>query len=219
MTKEDSLVIFSIHDEFQKIVGDVKDVRAVREMFEVKGSKTKRTVQVAFMQGGMARLEIRSDATEGKMKAMILHDGNNSWLLLPIIGKRRVKEEDFLLQPLRWVPWALVDERARVEGNENVNGRDCWLLRLGRRTGYAHLHLWIDKENFSAIRGRAVDYSGDTLSWRHEDYRSVFKNYTFPFQTDTYRNGEHISIAKILEMDVNPGLDSELFNLSTAKLK
>jgi len=219
MTKEDSLVIFSIHDEFEKLVSDVADIRAVREMLDVSKRKEKRTVQVAYVLGSMARLEIRSHATEGRMRAMILHDGSNSWLLLPILGKRRVKEEDFLLQPLRWVSWALVDERARVEGTESINGRECWKLRLGRRTGYAHLHLWIDQQDLSAIQGQSVDYNGDTLSWKHADYRTVFKDYTFPFQTDTYRNGEHISIAKILEMDVNTGLDPELFNLSTAKLK
>lgn len=167
--------------------------------------------------------------------AVQVYDGTNGWKVRPFLNRAEVEpystdeikkastQED-LDGPL--VDYASKGSKVELDGNEKVEGRDTYRLKITERNGQT-LHVWIDAQTFleAKIEGqpRRLDGTDHPVEVYYRDYRTV-DGLKIPFLMETRvlpvgKNAlnlrdtpvppEKIVISKIV---VNPKLDDKLFS-------
>lgn len=167
--------------------------------------------------------------------AVQVYDGTNGWKVRPFLNRAEVEpystdeikkastQED-LDGPL--VDYASKGSKVELDGNEKVEGRDTYRLKITERNGQTS-HVWIDAQTFleAKIEGqpRRLDGTDHPVEVYYGDYRTV-DGLKIPFLMETRvlpvgKNAlnlrdtpvppEKIVISKIV---VNPKLDDKLFS-------
>lgn len=167
--------------------------------------------------------------------AVQIYDGTNGWKLRPFLNRHEVepysKEELQIASNRGELDGPLVDYAAKgshveLDGNETVEGRGTYKLKVIEKTGHT-FHVWVDAETFleAKIEGRprTLDGTEHGVEVYYRDYRSV-DGLKIPFVLETRvlpagKNAlglrdtpvptEKIVIDKVV---VNPKFDEKLFS-------
>jgi hypothetical protein len=108
--------------------------------------------------------------------------------------------------------------RVELAGREQVDGIECYVLRVTLRDGYT-ISLYVDPKSWLITRRRDVrplhvdiDPTPTTIEWRASDFRKV-SGVFFPFATtDTdLITGKILETTRVNSLEVNPALDQSIF--------
>jgi len=170
--------------------------------------------------------------------AVQVYDGSNGWKLRPFLNRLEVEPyspeelklasmESGLGGPL--IDYAANGTRIELDGNEKVEDRDCYRLKLTMSDGRT-IHDWIDAQSFleAKIEGqpRKLDGNLHPVEVYYRDYRPVsgiqipfvLETKVLPVGTTTHGfkdppvPDERITIEKVV---VNPKLDASRFSKPT----
>lgn len=106
------------------------------------------------------------------LRFLILVDGNKSaqaFMYLPATGKTLPLAMDdpaadlggtgLTVEDIQgFIPKA--DEKASILKEEQVDGRDCYVIRIAQPSDSSERQLWISKKDFLLLKSQAVDQSG-----------------------------------------------------------
>lgn len=165
------------------------------------------------------RLELQFD---GKT-ALQVYDGSNGWKLRPYLGKNEAEpftaEEMHLAAQQQELDGFLIDHAAKgtkveLEGQEQVEGRDTYKLKLTLKSGEER-RFWIDAETFLEARmdgTRRMDGKPRTMMTYFRDYKSVdglMMPHVLETRVDGVRDAERIIVERVA---LNPMLDDARFS-------
>jgi hypothetical protein len=166
--------------------------------------------------------------------ALQVYDGTNGWKLRPYLN--RLDVEPYSTEELKaaatqpdidgpLVDYAAKGTRIELAGEEKVEGRDTYNLKLTMKSGQS-MHLWIDAETFleAKIEGRPRQLDGriHPVEIYYRDYRSVDR-LKIPFVLETkvlplQDNIKHfkdpaVPVERVVidRVIVNPKLEASLF--------
>jgi hypothetical protein len=167
--------------------------------------------------------------------AIQTYDGVNGWKLRPFLNRNDVEPyspEEMKIAARQGeldgflIDYAAKDTRVELDGNEKVEGRDTYKLKLTLQSGEV-IHVWVDAQTFleAKVDGqpRRLDGTYHPVEVYYRDYRSV-SGLQIPFVLetrvlpvgktamgvgDTPVPPERIIVEKV---EVNPKLDEKLFS-------
>jgi hypothetical protein len=210
----------------------------MRNQKEFKNTLPRRPAEEAQLPFLMEMERPRKVRVEIQFKgqtAVQVYDGSNGWKVRPFLNRAEVEpysaeelkiasHQEDLDGPL--VDYAAKGSHVEVDGNEKVEGRDTYRLKITENNGQA-FHIWIDAETFleTKVEGqpRRLDGTDHPVEVYYRDYRTV-NGLKIPFVIETRvlpvgRNAlnlrdtpvpaEKIVIDKVV---VNPKLDDKLFS-------
>jgi len=178
-----------------------------------------------FQKGEKMRIDTKIDMPEGanmpsgmeQMESTIIYDGNNAWMIMPFMGKVKVPQaEAFKNQTgINW--WEKVFGNADVVGEEEIDGKACYILKTRDKTKPPFLsRLWVDKKDLVMVRAEMTGAKGATSQMRFSDFRRLEDDLKFPYYTETYMGNKLLSKVTVKSIEVNTGLSDNLFDPDTA---
>lgn len=215
----------------------------------MRDPKTKNTLphrpadeaQLPFLMEMERPRKVRIELKFKGQTAVQVYDGTNGWKVRPFLNRAEVepysadelkiasRQED-LDGPL--VDYAAKGSHVEMDGNEKVEGRDTYRLKVTENNGHV-FHIWIDAETFleAKVEGqpRRLDGVDHPVEVYYRDYRTV-NGLKIPFVMETRvlpvgKNAlnlkdtpvppEKIVIEKVV---VNSKLDEKLFSKPTASI-
>lgn len=166
--------------------------------------------------------------------ALQVYDGTNGWKLRPFLNRMEVEPyTDAEKKPASMqsdldgllVDYAAKGTRVDLEGNDQVEGRDTYKLKLTMKDGHT-THVWIDAATFleTKIEGqpRKMDGVEHQVEVYYRDYRQV-DGLQMPYLLETKvlpvaktavgLKDPPVPVEKIVieKISVNPKLDDSLF--------
>lgn len=192
-------------------------------------------VKLPFLMELKRPRKMRLELQVKDQTAVQVYDGTNGWKLRPFLNRQGVEpysqkeleiasDRGELDGPL--VDYAAKGSHVELAGNETVEGRGTYKLKVIEKTGYT-FHVWLDAETFLEAkiegRSRTLDGAEHSVEVYYRDYRTV-DGLKIPFVLETRvlpvgQNGlglrdspvppEKIVIDKVV---VNPKLDEKLFS-------
>ena len=166
--------------------------------------------------------------------ALQVYDGTNGWKLRPYLNRIEVEpytdaeKKSAAMQsdidgPL--VDYAAKGTRIELEGNDEVEGRNTYRLKLTMKDGHT-MHVWIDAGTFLEVKmegqSRRLDGVDHPVEVYYRDYREV-NGLQIPYlletkvlpvaKTATGLKDPPVPVEKIVieKVSVNPKLDDSLF--------
>lgn len=199
-------------------------------------ARPKDEVQLPFTMDLQRPRKERFELLFNGKKALQVFDGVNGWKLRPFLNRMEI--EPFTENELKaasvqaeldgyLVDYASKGTRVELEGEEKVDERDAYKLKLSLKDGYT-FHLWIDAQTFleTKIEGqpRRMDGIEHPVEIYYRDYQTV-SGLRIPFVLETHvlpiaRTGQTssammrpVQAEKIVidKVEVNPKLDAALF--------
>ena len=191
--------------------------------------------QLPFLMEMERPRKVRIELQFKGQTAVQVYDGTNGWKVRPFLNRAEVEpytadelniasHQEDLDGPL--VDYAAKGSNVELDGNEKVEGRDTYKLKVTENSGHV-FHIWIDAETFleAKVEGqpRRLDGNDHPVEIYYRDYRAM-DGLTIPFVMETRvlavaRNAlglkdtpvppEKIVLDKVV---VNPKLDDELFS-------
>lgn len=159
---------------------------------------------------------------------------DDSWLYLPSLQQvKRIASSDtsdsflgsdFTYADINGLEYAWYDYQFIAE-SELVDGIDCWVIevvakpefseRAAAATGYAKSHVWINKSNFTQVRGKIWELRGNRIKYFTASEVELVDGIwtTRRLQVVTTRNDrqEHASVLQINNVTYNGDLDDGMF--------
>ena len=154
----------------------IAENRKVVSTMIIKGRRSTRTLQAQSWIRGISKAftEYLSPAREKGTKMLKLED--ELWIYSPstdriikIAGhmlKRSVMGSDLSYEDYMEDPKLSNMYNAELTGDENINGRDCYILELSaKKEGIAYYRrkMWVDKERYLSLREELFAKSGKLL--------------------------------------------------------
>lgn len=191
--------------------------------------------QLPFLMEMERPRKVRIELQFKGQTAVQIYDGTNGWKLRPFLNRAEVEpysaeelkiasHQEDLDGPL--VDYAAKGSHVELDGNEKVEGRDTYRLKVTENNGHV-FHIWIDTETFleAKVEGqpRRLDGTNHPVEIYYRDYRTV-NGLKIPFVMETRvlpvgKNAlnlkdtpvppEKIIVDKVV---VNPKLDDKLFS-------
>jgi hypothetical protein len=108
-------------------------------------------------------------------------DGVIAWDRSPSIGPRVKRRQSastlgVTLDAAGMIDWRLLIDHVRTEAEEQIDGRDCYRVRLAPRDGSADMIRWYDRDTGLLYRSAlavTTDMGTLPLVMTYEEYRSV----------------------------------------------
>lgn len=197
--------------------------------------------QLPFVMEMQRPRKVRIELQFNRQTAVQVYDGTNGWKVRPFLNRpevepytaeelKRASHQEDLDGPL--VDYAAKGTHVDLDGNEKVEGRDTYKLKVTESNGHV-FHIWIDAETFleAKVEGqpRRLDGTDHPVEIYYRDFRTV-DGLKIPFVVETRvlqvaKNAlnlkdtpvppERIVIDKVV---VNPKLDAKLFSKPTLSI-
>jgi outer membrane lipoprotein-sorting protein len=186
-------------------------------------ARPKAQVQLPFVMQLKRPRKVRVELQFQGQTAVQVYDGTHGWKVRPFLNRHEV--EPYSAEEMKaagmqadldgpLVDYAAKGTRVELEGNEKVEDRDTYRLKLTMKDGDVQ-HVWVDKVTFleTKIEGvpRRLDGKYHPVATYFRDYRSV-DGLKVPYVLETVVQGvpqkEKIEIEKVA---VNPKLEDSLF--------
>jgi outer membrane lipoprotein-sorting protein len=219
----DDAALAKIRAKYASFTKDVADMTMKQEVHMQTGQTEMKQESELFRKGNKFRMNSVMDmgGAQGmpqgmpKMETIILHDGTNTWMISPFTGKKMLSENEAGPYRSHQDPSAFL-ENAEVIGSENVNGRDCYIVKTSAEGG--SVTLWLDKKSLVTVQGETGE--GETkVRWMHSDFRKVKGDWEVPFKTEMYQGEQLLSVVEVKNVSVNTGLSDDLFDPNRVEVK
>lgn len=168
-----------------------------------KGVKTRTETETSF-----------PNANGMSQKGVMIYDGKNLWQITPA-GRVLVKgsnRQDTMFGKF----WIELPDSAKVLGEENVNGHDCYKLLFPKEYTKSDddVYWWLDKVSFVWVK---VENKKDQMIGLMSDFRKVYSNLEMPYKTEVYAKGKLFSIMLVEKLEINKNLSDNLFSVDNIK--
>lgn len=204
---------------------DIKDMAIIfdSKAYTPEGEMT--SEMKLFTKGEKSRSEIIMQIPEatgmpegmGSMQIIIIFDGQNTWMISPFTGKRKLTpeqtEEQMQYQTgMNW--WKSISDKAKYVRIEKVNNRECYLIELKIEGTSPYSRIWVDKKNLFLVQTEGKNSSGDNIRTIFSDFRKVKGNWEFPYKVEAFINGEPLITVMVKSFKINQGLSDDLFDVN-----
>jgi outer membrane lipoprotein-sorting protein len=151
-------------------------------------------------------------------KSVLVYDGKEAWQITPS-GKQQLPEEAKAQFQAESNWWDKLSQRAKVTGQEKVNGRDAYVLEISPSEsdeGQQPARVWLDKKDLLMLQAENKTQDGKTLKWTFSDFKPV-KRWQMPARTDMYIDGKLVTTSLIQSIEVDQEIPDSLFNPDKVK--
>lgn len=195
---------------------EIKSMQATyKSIFFSNNAKVPMTAKI-WVKDKKMKMDIIPDKSEidevEQMETTILNDGENIYLINPIIGKVKLteKEKENYIQDKALLWWKqLDDEYEYLKEQEN-----CYVFQKQSNRSL----VFIDKKNLFLVK--TVDYQNenrDTFVMIFSDYKKIDSKYYMPFLTVANLNGQKIMEMESQKLDINIEIDDSVFKIKEVK--
>ncbi len=170
-------------------------------------------------RGQKIKTEITSDSDEFKevqqLSTTIIKDGNNIYLINPITGKVKIKDEDKnnYLQDKGTQFWKLNFDDYVYNGIQEINKTQTYLFS---KKDDKNSKIFIDKKNLFVVQQQEISKS-DTLLLSFENYKKIQSDYFIPHTIILKINGKKIMLMELKNIIINPKVDDSEFEVKEDK--
>ncbi|MEA1876529.1 MAG: outer membrane lipoprotein-sorting protein [Bacteroidota bacterium] len=223
-------VSFLSAQTLDKVLANYFEVTGQETMLASKNSKStgkmiQMGMEIPFVQHAAAPNKFHLAATFQGMTLIQTYNGTEGWSLNPFAGQTEPQpmSEDELkamkvqadYEGMLW-NWKEKGYVATLEENEEVEGADCYVVKLVSENGDTYTN-YIDAENYVAIKLHAkVKIQGQEVE--SETFMSNFQEgdgFIFPGKIETRANGQVVSTIVLETTELNVELDSTFFDKPT----
>jgi outer membrane lipoprotein-sorting protein len=151
-----------------------------------------------------------------EMKAIVINDGKDIWMISPFSGKQKLPEEQKKMQRSESDWWDLISDKAKVTGSENVGGRDCYVIEIVEQKDLPYTKMWLDKKALVLTKAENKAPNGETVQAVFSDFKKM-KDWETPYKTEVTSAGKPLSVIVIKSLEINKGLSDDLFDATKEK--
>ena len=207
--------------EFEK---EAKDMTILQEIKAAAPQEEVTSEMKILKKGRKFRIET-SLATSGipagmeEMKAIIISDGKDSWMISPFTGKKKIsEEEEKRYQKVDW--WNWFSEKAKIVGTEKVGERECYVVEVEEGERVPFTKVWIDKKELLLVKGEAeVPVIKKKMGYLFSDFRKIEGGWELPYRIEISTDGSPLYASFIKSLEINKGLSDDLFDPDKIKVK
>ncbi|MBU1919605.1 outer membrane lipoprotein-sorting protein [bacterium] len=163
-----------------------------------------------YRKGDKWRNEALIGGEEG-FTATTIFDGTDVWSMTMGM-KTKLPKDQTEMTGMAEAYWKDIPDNAKMLGEENLNGRDCWIVEWNEDPESAEpVKTWIDKKDFMHVQTLS-QRSGKTTKIVNSDFRKVKGEFMIPYLTEVYSDDKLVMTSTINEFTFNTGLSDDLFN-------
>jgi outer membrane lipoprotein-sorting protein len=202
---------------------EVKDMTIAQQMqmFTPKGEMV--AEGKLLKQGTKFRAETRqtlADMPEGMqgMETVVIYDGKDSWLVSSFLGKQKLSANEGRQYQTETNFWDSLPETGELMGDERVGNHECYVVHFKDAEDLLFRKIWLDKEKLFLVKGESQGAPDEAMKWIYSDFKPIRDDWELPYRTETYVNGQLMSVSTVKSIEVNTGLSEKLFNPDEVKL-
>lgn len=223
LTADWSSILKEARAKYAKFEKEIKDMTIVQEtkMTTPQGEMTSGTK--ILKKGKKFRMEttmqMQMPGVHGGMKTITIFDGKDTWMISPMMGKRKLSAEEEKKYQTEKNWWEVISEKAKIVGTEKVGNRDSYVVEFKEGKEFPFTKIWIDKKNLFLAKAESKGPKGKTMLWVFSDFRKIKRDYEMPYKTEMYVGGKLMSTNLVKSIEINKGLSDDLFNPEKVKVK
>jgi len=193
---------------------EVKDMSITQEMKIVTADREITSNAKVFKKGGKFRIDsaMQVPGIAGGMNSVVIFDGKSTWMISPVMGKRKLaqRDENKYQTEENWLD--LISDKAEITGSEKIGNQDCYVVAVNREGESSFTRVWIGKKNLILVKAENKGREGKMTVWVFSDFRKIKKDYEMPYKTEMYTGGKLFSVTLVKSIAVNNGLPDSLFD-------
>ena len=166
---------------------------------------------IMYRKGDKWRNEATIGEGEESMTITTLFDGTDGWSLM--MGMRtKLPKEELNVKGAAEPVWEEIPENAKIVGEENLNGRDCWIVEWNEDQDKPEpVRTWFAKDDFMLLQ--IISQSGGkTTKMVNSDFRKVKGDFMIPYLTEIYSADKLVMTSTIKEFTYNTNISDDLFD-------
>lgn len=179
------------HQMIMEKAGTIKISQSIRSLFNGDEVDAK---QVMVKKGTRYRIETIPDMRidQGKTTNIVLFDGENVWFVSPFTGKALMPKDESIIKGIFDDYSKLIPSESVLAEDEELNGEECYVIKIPAHSGSVLRKVWISKERFVPLRalGR-ISNSGFMLNYT--EYKKVYGIWGIPYRTESFSITTHPS--------------------------
>jgi len=201
--------------KYGKFEKAVKDMIIVQEMKTVVGDR-ETTFQLRVIKKGK---KYRTETTMMGMQMITIYDGKDTWMISPMMGKRRVSPEERKQEYQTAEEWFnRISERAKIVGTERIKGREAYVIQVEEPEAPL-TKLWVDKKRLVMLKAIGRGPQGQESVILCSDYRKMKNGWEVPYKTEVYMGDKLVTSITVKSIEINKGVSDDLFDPDKVEVK
>lgn len=212
------------YEDFENAINDLKMTNTMNIDDEEGAVDLDMTV---YKKGEKFRFDVTVNMEDdedalGPISTVFVYDGNEMWMVVPIVGKQQVEDEEEMedydsVMEMFW--WNSFGSEPELTGSETVNGTDCHVIKFNNvpedYDGFEK--IWVSKNDNILIK--AVSEEDDDSYVLFKDYKDVYKGYELPYKTVFVSDeGDEEMVINIDEILINKGINDDIFDVDNVEV-
>jgi hypothetical protein len=156
--------------------------------------------------GGTGRGSFEADPTE----TIFLRDGADVWLVAAKMPKRKLQGQEAGAYETEHDWWSRIPGNAKMAGEEELGGRDCYIVKVTMRRGEKPVTAWLDKETLVFVGGEGP-YQGKWMRWINSDFREV-EGRQVSYKTEFFVKEKAVGAMIVESLELDAELSDDLFD-------
>ncbi|MEW6265089.1 MAG: hypothetical protein AB1641_18590 [Thermodesulfobacteriota bacterium] len=207
-------VLNNIKAQQERFAREVQDLTVIQEVEQTGEAGIKGRVTL-LRSGNKVRLEASTPAPGAgpsgpEFTAYFLYDGQASWLIAPVTGKKKYGDGERLPYDGRLFWWEADIKLVKVVGAEKIGDREAVVIEIqGERLSFSR--LWVDRRSLAQIKALGQDRDGRPIELVFSDFHEV-GGFEMPYRTEMKTGGLTSAVIQIESVTINLGLSPDLFD-------
>jgi outer membrane lipoprotein-sorting protein len=207
-------VLGKIRDKYEKFEAGLTDMTMTMDITAKTPGQDVMMEQKIYRKGDRTRIEsfVKNPETgkpEARTHTILINDGRESWMMSPFAGRRKMPAGPEAPKTDDW--WSMITEKARVTGEERVNGREAYVIRIEGEKGGPEARMWVEKKDLTLLKAESAQ-EGRTANWVFSDFKRAGE-WELPYRTEMFADGKLSAVTVVRSVDLNKGLPDDLFDL------
>lgn len=210
-------VLQQVKDNQAKFANDIKDITITQEMTSVTPDGKMVAMMTTLQKGKNFRTESTMDMSGmpegmGQMKSTIIFDGKNTWMIAPMMGKKKLSTKESLQQQKDKNWWDFISDKAMITGKEKIGGRECYVVDVLKQKDAPFTKIWLDEKNLVPMRMESKGLKKETMITEFSDFKKVKGNWEMPYKITMSMDGKLVSTIIVKSLEVNKGIADDQFD-------
>ncbi|MFH1415598.1 MAG: hypothetical protein ABIH89_05885 [Elusimicrobiota bacterium] len=206
--------------KYEKFENEIKDMTIQQKIDVYTPTGMVSSVMKALKKGEKFRIEVETEIPQtpgmpegmNSMKNIVIHNGNETWMISPFLGKSRLSDAEESRYQLEKNWWEYLSGKARITGTETISKRECYIIDFDKQPDTPYTKLWLDKNDLILVKGESEIIQDQHMTWIFSDFRNIKAGWEFPYRTDVYSAGKAVSVSTVESVLINKGIDDSLFD-------
>ena len=154
-------------------------------------------------------------------KIVQAYDGETAWMINPMTGntaaQKMNEQQAEVLKNSATMGDPLVDYKTKgyqvtLEGSEEVEGIDCYVIKLIKKEGEPGAMLYLDKDSYLPLFTKETDpQMGQEVLVVNSDFQDIGNGMIMPFLIETKLQGQTVTTITFTDIKVNQSIDDSEF--------